>query len=188
MNMYEDEDIKIAPGSFTGIHALSDSGEEAARQFLEQKECGNIDKARALGKAYADAIIHIETGPVAESGKPRTQRELHQQLLLYSYTVNRVIAEQSPNSIVAQACLNVFYSRIEEASQELHKHVSDMAAFSLYVLCERSRNRTDDDIGAIYAQLCDFAGKREVIDEANAFYRRVYEFCGEKLAAIDFIK
>lgn len=186
--MHDDDDIKIATGSFTGKSGVVDSGEEAARQFLEQKECGNIDKARELGKFYADAIIRIESGPVAPGEKPRTQRELHHQVLLYSYIVNRVIAERSPNSMVAQACLNVFYSEIEAASAELSKHVSDMAAFSLYILCERSRTRSDDEIGAIYAELCDFDGDQEKINDGDAFYKRVYKFCTDKLDSVEFIK
>lgn len=188
MSMREDDDVKIAPSSFAGKHVNVDSGEEAARQFLEQKECGNIDKARELGRCYADAIIHIETGPVASAEKPRTQRELHHQILLYSYIVNRVIAEHSSNSIVAQTCLNVFYSEIEAASDKLHKHVSDMAAFSLYILCERSPGRSDDEIGAIYAELCDFDGNEEKINDGDAFYKRVYKFCLDKLESVGFIK
>lgn len=188
MPMREDDDIKIAPSSFAGSRPVVDSGEEAAQQFLEQKECGNIDKARELGKFYAGAIIDIDAGPVAPSDKPRAQRELHHQLLLYSYIVNRVIAEYSPNSIVAQACLNVFYSEIEAASAELSKHVSDMAAFSLYVLCERSHHRSDDEIGLIYAELCDFDGNQDKINDGNAFYKRVYEFCRNKLESVGFIK
>lgn len=179
-----DDDIKIAPASFAGNRPAVDSGEEAARQFLEQKECGNIDKARALGKAYAGDVIGVESAPQQE----RTQRELHHQIVLYSYIVNRVIAEHSPNSIVAQTCLNVFYSEIEAASEELRKHVSDMAAFSLYVLCERSPNRGDDEMGLIYAELCDFDGNQDKINDGNAFYQRVYKLCAEKIAAAEFVK
>ncbi len=36
-----------------------DSGEEAARQFLEQKELGNIDKARELFQKAAD-LGHVQ--------------------------------------------------------------------------------------------------------------------------------
>lgn len=187
MRIHEDEDIKIAPSSFAGLRPSADSGEEAARLFLEQKECGNIDKARALGKTYADAILHIETGPVAKFGKNRTQREWHHLILLYSYIVNRVIAEKSPNSIVAQSCLNVFYSQIEANSDELHKHVSDMAAFSLYILCERTPGRSDAEIGSIYAELCDFDGRADIIGEGNEFYRYVNKFCTDKINDADFV-
>jgi len=187
MRMHEDEDIKIAPSSFSEKAHMIDLGEEAARQFLEQKENGNIEKARVLGKAYADDILHIEKGPLRSSDKPRTQRELHHQIVLYSYIVNRVIAEHSPNSIVAQTCLNVFYTEIEAVSKELHKHISDMAAFSLYVLCERTPSRTDDQIGVIYARLCDFEGASAVIEEGNDFYRRVYDYCWDELIDINYI-
>ncbi len=189
MILHEDDDVKIA-GSFSGVGKVNqvDSGEESARQFLEQKECGNIDKARELGKSYADALIHIETVPSLTAEKPLTQRELHHQLLLYSYVVNRVIAEFAPNSIVAQTCLNVFYTQIEETSAELHQHLNDMAAFSLYVLCERSPSRSDEEIGSIYAELCDFDGRDDIIDEGNSFFKRAYDFCKGKILGIDFLR
>ncbi len=186
MNIREDEDIKIAPKTFKPNRPPLDSGEEAARQFLEQKELGNIEKARELGASFAQAVINLEDGPVAERGKKRTQRELHNQIVLYSYIVNRVIADHSPNSIVAQSCLGVFYKTVEAASAELFSHISDMAAFSLYVLCERSKNRTDDEIGVIYAELCDFDGREEIIAEGNAFYRRIYAYCAEKIGGVEF--
>ena len=187
MGMYEDDDIKIAPNSFSEKAHMIDLGEEAARQFLEQKENGNIEKARILGKSFAGDIVHIEDGPLKQLDKPRTQRELHHQIVLYSYVVNRVIAEHSPNSIVAQTCLNVFYTAIESASKELHKHVSDMAAFSLYVLCERTPNRNDDQIGVTYARLCDFEGASDVIEDGNEFYKRVYDYCWDKLIDIEYL-
>lgn len=181
----DDDDIKIAPDTFTAV--ATDSAEEAARQFLKQKNSGNIEKARELGKTFSDAIIHIENGPLGKE-TACTVREWHHKLLLYSYVVNRVIAEYSPNSILAQTSLNVFYSGIEAESPELHSHVSDMAAFSLYVLCERTKNRNSDDIGEIYANLCDFGGDQEKIGEGNMFYNKVYVFCKEKIEAIQYIK
>lgn len=187
MGMHEDEDIKIAPSSFSGRSQMVDLGEEAARQFLEQKNCGNIERARALGKTYADDILHIENGPLAIKEAETTQRELHHRIVLYSYVVNRVIAEHSPNSIVAQTCLNVFYTELEDASKELYSHVSDMAAFSLYVLCERTPSRTDDQIGAIYAELCDFRGRSDVIEYGNHFYKQFYDYCWDKLIAVEYI-
>lgn len=178
-----DEDIKIAPETFKTRFSAVDHGEEAARQFLEQKRLGNIDKARALGQTYAEDVIRLESAAEAAN---LTRREQHHRLVLFSYIVNRVIAEHSPNPIVAQSCLNMFYKSIEAASEELTKHVSDMAAYSLYMLCERSRNRSDAEIGGIYAELCDFNGNDDIIDEGNAFFERMYKNCADKLRGAGF--
>jgi hypothetical protein len=62
-----------------------------------------------------------------------------------------------------------------------------MAAYSLYMLCERSRSRSDSEIGVIYAELCDFEGDEEKINEGNAFYKREYENCAEILGGAGFI-
>jgi hypothetical protein len=56
------------------------------------------------------------------------------------------------------------------------------------MLCERSRNRSDSEIGGIYAELCDFEGDEEKINEGNAFYKREYESCAEKLSGAGFIE
>ena len=185
MSRFDDEDIKIAGQEKPGKQ--TESAEEIARLFLEQRNRGNIDKARQLGRDFAAGIIQPANSPLWPDRAPDTQREYHHQLLLYSYVINRVIAERSPNSLLAQTTLNVFYSEIEAASPKLHQHVSDMAAFSLYILCERSPSRGDGDIGAIYADLCDYEGHPEVIAEGNAFYRRLFDYCCEKIREIGYL-
>ena len=180
----EDDDIKIATGSFA--HRQADSDEEAVRQFLTQKNSGNIEKARLLGELYADVLVKNARSPVFACEKNLMQLEHHHRLLLYSFIVNRVIAENSPNSILAQTSLNVFYSEIEKVSPELHRHVCDMAAFSLYILCERSPNRGDEEFGAIYAGLCGFGGHEDIIAEGNAFYKKAYDFCTDKIKAVHY--
>lgn len=184
MGRFDDDDIKIAGQEKAA--SLADSAEETARLFLQHKNSGNIEKARQLGKNFATAIIRADNSPLWPEGPPVTQREYHQKLLLYSYIVNRVIAEDSPNSLLAQTSLNVFYSEIESSSKKLHQHVSDMAAFSLYILCERSPSRDESEIGSIYADLCDYEGDQRVIVEGNAFYRRMLGYCRDKIREIGY--
>ena len=180
----DDDDIKIAGDSFSHSPSADDLAEAAAAEFLQQKDAGNIDKARSVGKRLADAMFDLGQGPLC-SEKPRTQREIHHQFLLYSYVVNRVIAEESPNSILAQTALNVFYSEIEAASPELHRHVCDMAAFSLYILCERT-DRSHAEIGRIYADLCEFSGNQEKIDDGNRLYEEACLYCTQIIRSANY--
>jgi hypothetical protein len=172
----EDEDIKIAGESFSSGSRQEDSSEIAARQFLEQKQSGNIDKARALGERYVQVLLDEVPELFGAAAQPQPLL-LHHQMLLYSYALNRVVAEHSPNSLVAQTVLNVFYDELESSSPAIYHHVSDMAAFSLYILCERSERRSDDEIGNVYATLCGEADNAQRSEEGNRLYRLYSAYC-----------
>ncbi|MGI6404562.1 MAG: hypothetical protein ACOX0K_10240 [Oscillospiraceae bacterium] len=174
--MAGDEDMKIAGDSFKP--APSDGGEAEAKVYLEQKSSGNVEKARSLGRQFALALRER----VAESlNDPAFQGELavreHHKAVLYSYVINRVIADLSPNSILAQTALNVFYADLEQETPILADHVRDMAAYSLYILCERSETCVDDEIGRIYARLCGEENSPERMEEGNRCYREFYNLC-----------
>lgn len=173
----EDDDIKIATGHFSGGGVREDSADLAAENFLRQKNSGNIDHARSVGAYFAKLALSPQLGPLADELEGKSPLVQHHLYLLYSYIVNRVIAEHSPDSILAQTSLNVFYSNIEEASPELHKHVTDMAAFSLYILCERSPNRSEDELGQVFADLLDMEDNAQMVQLGNGFYKRMYQSC-----------
>lgn len=175
----EDEDIKIASGPFSARSSGEDISELAARDFLMEKRAGNIERARELGIQFAQAILDTKAGPLVREMVHKPQQVQHHQYLLFSYVVNRVIAEQSPNGILAQTSLNVFYSEVEEKSPDVYKHISDMAAFSLYILCERSKCRSDEEIGQVFAQLCGGESDSTLMDYGNRLYRKLYDSCME---------
>jgi hypothetical protein len=105
------------------------------------------------------------------------QMEIHHQLVLCSYVVNRVIAERSPDSILAQTSLRVFYDEVERESTVMYTHISDPAAFSLYTLWERSRSRDEEEIGRIYAKLCGLDADCKTIGDGNALHRWFTAVC-----------
>lgn len=177
----DDEDIKIAGSGFAPHSTAEDAADAAARQFLLEKNAGNIEKARTLGGAYAKTILELENNPELALPDERTMLETHHQLLLCSYAVNRVIAECSPNSIIAQTSLNVFYNEVETTDPELYKHISDMAAFSLYILGRREGGSGEAGIGKIYARLCGFDGDQAKINEGEHIYKRFYSFCSGEM-------
>lgn len=182
----EDEDIKIMGDSFSPRVSQEDSSELAAQQFLQQKESGNIDKARQLGMEYVQALLKCDPALFGGAGGEENAKGLHHRILLFSYALNRVVAEHSPDSILAQTTLNVFYNELENASPDLYQHVCDMAAFSLYILCERSETRTDEEIGKVYAGLCGEQDNPERIEEGNRLYNLYYGHCRTLREGIQF--
>ena len=169
----DDDDVKIAPGSFSGSKKQQDLADQAAQEFLRQKKLGNVDKARQLGTDFAELLWVLAQELIMGDGNVE-QREVHHRLLLCSYAVCRVVSEASPNSIVAQTSLSRFYSAVEERSNVLSRHVSDTAAFSLYILSERSK---DDiaEIGKIFAKLIGQEGDIEKAGLGNQVFSSFYE-------------
>ncbi len=182
-----DEDMKIAGDSFRP--APSDAGEVEAKVYLEQKSSGNVEKARGLGRQFALALrerVAESLNDPAFKGEAATQE--HHKAVLYSYVINRVIADLSPNSILAQTALNVFYDDLEDETPVLADHVRDMAAYSLYILCERSETCVDDEIGRIYARLCGEENSLERIEEGNRCYREFYHLCSRLHQQTDYVQ
>ncbi|GHU81209.1 hypothetical protein FACS1894191_7910 [Clostridia bacterium] len=174
----DDDDMKIADGAVSRKRH-EDGADAAARQFLTQKSSGNIDKARRLGGDYARTILDIGSHPELVS-RESTMLETHHQLLLCAYIVNRVIAGLSPDSILAQTSLGSFYADVAAIAPHVYSHISDMAAFSLYILNERTGN-PDEEIGKIYARLSGFEGDQTKIDDGNRIYARFHAFCADMM-------
>lgn len=181
-----DEDMKIAGDSFPPAPA-EDPAEAETRRFLRHKSVGNIERARDLGKAYAGFIL--KAAEEAPLGKAREfgQLEIHHQLVLCSYVVNRVIAERSPDSILAQTSLRVFYDEVERASNILYTHISDPAAFSLYTLWERSRSNDESEVGRIYAKLCGLDGNQKAITDGTRLNEDFTSACLEEMDRAAYI-
>jgi hypothetical protein len=182
--IHGDEDVKIADGHFSPPRS-EDTAERAAREYLEQKSVGNIERARELGSLFARAVLD-DSGLLAEELKQKSMLVRHHIYLLYTYIANRVIAEYAPSPILAQTSLNRFYKDIETASEDLYRHVNDMAAFSLYILCERSKNRTDNEIGLIFAELCGLREDAAMIEYGNRLFRTFYNACAEQIKTISY--
>ena len=179
-----DEDIKIVGGDASPPPVL-DAAELAAREFLRQKENGNVDRAHALGESFAQLLWTLAQGIIMDTDSKLTQQEIHHRLLLCSYVVNRVIGQFSPNSIVAQTALRRFYSEIEGCSNVLHRHVSDTAAFSLYILNDRSGGGSYE-IGEIYAKLIGHEDDPDSISQGSDVYTAFYNSCKNIIDGVQF--
>lgn len=178
-----DEDMKIAPsGGFSQSAGAEESSEVAAEQFLKLKSSGNIEKARRLGNRFALLLLekHAETAGADDSLRA------HQQLVLCSYAVTRAVSDCAPHSLLAQTSMNVFYDCLEDSAPELYRHISDVGALSLYILCERSHQGRDHEIGEVYARLCGAEGDAALSAEGNELYRRFYEYCAMEHDKINY--
>lgn len=180
-----DEDIKIAPGSFSQPRG-EDGADLAAQDFLRQKRCGNIDRARDLGSRYAQALLRPDIGPLASEAEGKTPLMQHHIFLLYAYVVSHVIADHSPNSILAQASLSIFHSEVEAGSPEMMRHINDTAAFSLYILYERSASRADE-VGRVFAGLVGEETDAALSAYGNRLYDKIYHYCVDEIIRTKYV-
>lgn len=150
---FDDSDMKIASHH---MNKTVDMSEGAANTFVREKSNGNTEKARRLGKQFAAELTTTRKGATLFGiGAFDNQRTMDQRKVLFAYIVNRVTNDMTPNSILSQSVLSSFYESVKQQSEELHELITDAAAFSLYILAHRSSPGNAEEIGKVFAQLCD---------------------------------
>ena len=103
--------------------------------------------------------------------------------LLFCYVANRVIEDDSPNTVLAHTALSAFYERMDDAQPDMFDCLSDTAAFSLYLYLHRSGEETVGRIGEIFAKLrgvpdsevCKQAGEEAYIGFTHSCRKRLKE-------------
>lgn len=180
-----DDDMKIAPSDgFFAKKNADESAELSAQRFMQMKESGDIEKAHKLGENCAETLKK-EVQKFCDLDNLNLKE--HHYIVLYTYAVNKSTYLFTPNSIIAQTILNVFYANIEESSPKINMHISDMAAFSLYMLCERTGECDPKQIGAVYAKLCGAEEDENTIKEGAILFDDMIKKLAEVFENPDFI-
>lgn len=176
----QDEDIKIAPDDITRLFekkaALSDDGIDL---FIRQKSLGNIERARKAGTALAADLLDCVRAAAPDGAEPCLFER--QMKLLFAYTVNRVIEDQSPNSVLAHVALSTFYETLEEAEPALFASISGDAAFSLYLYLHRTGKENPRSAGETFAALCEGRKSAALIQAGEKAYTEFLEGCEARL-------
>lgn len=154
----DDRDMKIAPEKPS---RLFDSSEGAATAFIRETQNGNMEKARGIGVALADALISADA-PASNEKSPvlfgvgafDDDFTLSQRKMMFAYVAGKVVGDLAPNSMVAQSAVSHFENKVQECSEEIYALINDTAAFSLYTLSVRSEPEDPCAIGKVFAKLC----------------------------------
>ncbi len=153
----DDSDIKIA-GQET---MLEEDAEDTAvaEEYLRERENGNIERARQLGRTLATELFNCDE--VLNLGYDRSESPLvlTQRRILFSFVVGRAIDELIPNSILADTAVSVFYDVIKE-KPAVYGEINDAAAISLYMLTSRAPGLDACAVGRVFAKLCGREGSR----------------------------
>lgn len=150
---FDDSDMKIAPERISDVF---DSSEGAANAFVREKNNGNMEKARGLGKQFANELTVENKGATLFGvGAFDNENTILQRRVVFSFIVSRVVEDMAPNSMVAQSVISSFHESVRDISPEIYDSVTDSAAFSLYALAGRSLSDDAKAIGKVFARLCE---------------------------------
>ena len=132
MGLEDDRDMKIAGDDFEPVNeAGADVGHEA--QLLEQeKENGNLSRARRLGAILADEVSAVEGDSRTDDSALLTQRRI-----LLSFAVEVGLDALLPNSLTAQTAQDIFYNSLRVTAPRFYDDLQASGAFSFYYLCVR---------------------------------------------------
>ena len=153
MGLEDDRDMKIAGDDFEPVNeAGADVGHEA--QLLEQeKENGNLSRARRLGAILADEVSAVEGDSRTDDSALLTQRRI-----LLSFAVEVGLDALLPNSLTAQTAQDIFYNSLRVAAPRFYDALQASGAFSFYYLCVRDGRQVEEKVGETFASLC---GKKD---------------------------
>lgn len=183
----DDDDVKIAPQDLSKLFAKENPvADDNIDLLMCQRANGNTARARAMGKRFVEDLIDCvwtKAPEDVESGVFELQTKM-----LFAYAVHRVIADYSPNHIVANAALGSFYENLEDADEQLSQQINDNAAFSLYVLLHRSGNETPKTIGETFAKLCEAGECSDCSILGESAYSRFLGGCAQIMLNAGFIE
>ena len=161
-----DSDVKIFPTS--GRSAAPQPDDDGADEFVRERDNGNLEKAKRLGRLFARHLRHL--------WRPGdTAAVLLQKKILYGYVVAKVIEKRSPNSVLEQAALGEFYREIRSRSPQEYDSIQDSVAFTKYLLSEHSPG--DERFGGVFAEQCGRKGDPELCGKGILLYYRYTAHC-----------
>ena len=180
----DDSDMKIVPPSGT-VTAVEDDGEKAAREFVAQKENGNIDKAYNLGNRIADVFFE-ENGLISASCEAALRPVvLLQRKVLFAFTADAVLGEELP-SVLAETVSQQFSVRIQKADPDLYDKVNDPKTLSYYLLYTKKGKPQPVDMGKAFARLCAEEKEEGLCALGECLYREYAGACKKMIEETKF--
>ena len=176
-----DGDMKIAPDFSKPRVQGPDAAETGAAEFLRQRENGNINRSREVGRRLAAHLLEYDTdldnlnSSVALMGQAR---------VLHAFAINKALEDHALNSIIAHSVLSTFYETVEDKSDLVSREINDSAVFSLYLLA------TDDEtdtkaLGELFAKLAE---RPELSQLGEKLYHKYYNDCVSALDQAGFVR
>jgi len=162
----EDSDIKIA-GDRPAADLSTREDTSANEDYLTEKENGNIERAKLLGRNLArilsaDVADECMSNIRQDSEDSRTKTQV---LLLFAFAIDRGLNTHVPNMTLVNTAHTSFFNTLQDISPDVYDQISDTGAYSLYMLCARREGEhVCKSVGESFAKLC---GKEDDIALAS---------------------
>ena len=179
----DDSDIKIAGQEPS--EEVSDS--MVAQEYLTQRENGNIERARQLGRTLAIELFGCDEILNLGYDRSETPLVLAQRRVLFSFVAGRAIDELTPNSILADTAVSAFYDVVKE-HPSIYAEINDAAAISLYMLTSRAPGLEPNAVGRVFAKLCGREGSRLYGKMGSGLCLFYYDSIKKAIQQADFIR
>ena len=180
----EDDDIKIAPDSFAP-RPPREENDRILSAYIEEKRNGNLNKAKILGKRFAQIVSDISFKDFPEL-KDADGDTLRHAVILNAFTVNSSFENLIPNQISAQVAVNTFLEELEFFHPKLWEDINETGAFSLYLLALRAGEDVKEAVGTRFSELVKNGYDAETAALGSELYERFYRFCGKAVSAMLF--
>ncbi len=162
-----EEGVKIFPSKPEKTDRQTPADSEAD-EFLTQRDNGNLQRARYLGRRYARRLLRL--------WRPWDSSEVaKQKKALFAYVVAKVEQTHSKNSILQQTTLSTFFETVRKISKNDYEIIVDSLAFTQYLLCERGSGCIN--IGDVFARLCGQGDNPDMTTKGEVYYHRYVSRC-----------
>ncbi len=179
-----DEDVKVA--NFSDQDAPVDDTEELIEDVQEQKQNGNIDKARKLGRLLAQEVDSNDGEFIFGLDQQESADIICQRRLLLAFVVNYGLEIYLKNQLVSQTAQNTFFETIQNTSPSIDKDIKQQGAFSYYYLCVRDSEKPAEAIGKTFAELCDRKGDCIYAKLGSALFEYFLVVVDDRVKALQF--
>lgn len=147
----DDSDMKIV-----GAEEEAVPHEQTEQQWEQEKENGNIDRAKLLGKNLAEAFARRESG--AANGVAENPAILCQRRILMAFTAESTLKSCLPADVTVDTAQAMFMNTLQEMAPSFYEDLQESGAFSFYYMCLRDGREVEKQIGKAFASLCGVAG------------------------------
>lgn len=181
MHVEDDRDMKIAGDDFEPVERPdAREGDDEAALLEQEKENGNLSRARRLGAIMADEVSSVEGDSRTADSALLTQRRI-----LLAFAVEVGLDALLPNSLDAQTAQTVFYNTLRTTAPQFYDDLQASGAFSFYYLCVRDGRQVEEKVGETFASLCGRAGDAAYARMGRELYQR---FAGQVRQLVDTLE
>lgn len=182
--MSQKDDVKVA--DFSHKNGSADDAQSLMDDIQKQKQNGNFDKARQLGKALANEVDSNDGEFVFGLDQTESADIIAQRRLLLAFMVTWGLDECCRNSLISKVAQNTFLEEIQSGSPAIYRDINQQGAFSYYYLCVRDTAKPGADVGRTFAELCNRKGDCVYAKLGSALFEYFLTFVKKSVAVLDF--